>query len=188
MCRDGSDRPSAASAERTRSRDSATALSGSPTTAKAGSPAVIVTWASTSTTSTPLNATVRTRATMPGPGPPPARFPCRAKAYGRMPHHASRASQTHPKSIRSESLRAAPSHPQNRRPGEGRDPPFNRTRGRKVDPGLRRDDGQGGVKASQPISGRVAYQLFGGSSGRVSRWPQPALLAQYSQVRQVSVE
>ena len=26
------------------------------------------------------------------------------------------------------------------------------------------------------------------SSGRVKRWPQPALLAQYSQVRQVSTE
>src|SRR5580704_2880331 len=69
MWRDGNDRPSAANAERTRSRDSPTALSGRPTTAKAGSPAVIVTWVSTSTTSTPLNATVRTRATMFGPVP-----------------------------------------------------------------------------------------------------------------------
>ncbi|HXC11592.1 MAG TPA: HAD family hydrolase [Stellaceae bacterium] len=31
-------------------------------------------------------------------------------------------------------------------------------------------------------------QAFGWSSGRVSRWPQPALFAQYSQVRQVSTE
>src|SRR5213076_3296067 len=69
MWRDGNDRPSAANAERTRSRDSATVLSGNPTTANAGRPGVIVTWASTSTTSTPLNASVRTRATMPGPAP-----------------------------------------------------------------------------------------------------------------------
>jgi hypothetical protein len=38
----------------------------------------------------------------------------------------------------------------------------------------------------------VANQPFGGCarspSGRVSRWPQPALFAQYSQVRQVSTE
>ena len=36
-----------------------------------------------------------------------------------------------------------------------------------------------------------ADQPFGGCacpSGRVSRWPQPALFAQYSQVRQVSTE
>src|SRR4029077_10077045 len=37
--------------------------------------------ASTSTTSTPLNATVRTRATMPGPGSP-GPSPARAEAYG----------------------------------------------------------------------------------------------------------
>ena len=39
---------------------------------------------------------------------------------------------------------------------------------------------------------RFADQPFGGCacppSGRVSRWPQPALFAQYSQVRQVSTE
>src|ERR1700730_1309657 len=37
----------------------------------------------------------------------------------------------------------------------------------------------------------IADQPFGGCarpSGRVSRWPQPALFAQYSQVRQVSTE
>jgi hypothetical protein len=34
----------------------------------------------------------------------------------------------------------------------------------------------------------LADQAFGWSSGRVSRWPQPALFAQYSQVRQVSTE
>ena len=53
MRRGGSARPSADSAARTRSRDSATALSGSPTTLKAGKPEAIVTWVSTSTTSTP---------------------------------------------------------------------------------------------------------------------------------------
>ena len=42
-----------ASAARTRSRDSATALSGRPTTLNAGSPEAIVTWVSTSMTSTP---------------------------------------------------------------------------------------------------------------------------------------
>jgi hypothetical protein len=61
----GSPRPSEASAARTRSRDSATALSGSPTMVKAGSPEAIVTWVSTSMTSTPWNATVRTFATIP---------------------------------------------------------------------------------------------------------------------------
>jgi hypothetical protein len=64
MRRGGSARPSAAKAARTRSRDSATALSGRPTTLNAGSPEAIVTWVSTSMTSTPLNATVRTRATI----------------------------------------------------------------------------------------------------------------------------
>jgi hypothetical protein len=49
---------------RTRSRDSATALSGRPTTVNAGKPEAIVTWVSTSMTSTPWNATVRTRATI----------------------------------------------------------------------------------------------------------------------------
>jgi len=39
----GSAKPSAASAARTRSRDSATALSGNRTTVKAGSPETIVT-------------------------------------------------------------------------------------------------------------------------------------------------
>ena len=49
----GSPSPSEASAARTRSRNSATALSGSPTTVKAGNPEAIVTWVSTSMTSTP---------------------------------------------------------------------------------------------------------------------------------------
>ncbi len=49
----GSARPSDFSAERTRSRNSATALSGRPTTVKAGRPEVIVTWVSTSMTSIP---------------------------------------------------------------------------------------------------------------------------------------
>src|SRR5436190_13414573 len=131
MWRDGNDSPRAAKAERTRSRDSATVLSGNPTTANAGRPGVIVTWASTSTTSTPLNATVRTRATMPDPDP------CLAY-WGPYP--------LLPGSLR---RYAAMRQPRDRdRPG----------------------------------------QVFGGSSGRVRRWPQPALLAQYSQVRQVSVE
>ena len=64
MRRGGRARPSADKAARTRSRDSATALSGRPTIVKAGSPAAIVTWVSTSTISTPRNATVRTRATI----------------------------------------------------------------------------------------------------------------------------
>jgi hypothetical protein len=38
----------------------------------------------------------------------------------------------------------------------------------------------------------IAGQLFGAFAyppfGRVSRWPQPALVAQYSQLRQVSTE
>jgi hypothetical protein len=51
--RGGNPRPSEASAARTRSRDSATALSGNPTTVKAGNPEAIVTWVSTSITSTP---------------------------------------------------------------------------------------------------------------------------------------
>src|SRR5260370_13444876 len=87
MWRDGSDRPSAASAERTRSRDSPTALSGRPTTAKTGNPEVIVTWVSTATTSTPLTASVRTRATMFQLCLPLARKftgVCRAMPAGRM--------------------------------------------------------------------------------------------------------
>ncbi len=49
----GNASPSEFSAERTRSRDSATALSGSPTTVKTGRPEAIVTWVSTSMTSIP---------------------------------------------------------------------------------------------------------------------------------------
>ncbi len=60
----GRARPRAPRAARTLSRDSATALSGSPTTVNAGNPEAIVTWVSTSMTSTPWNATVRTRATI----------------------------------------------------------------------------------------------------------------------------
>jgi len=51
--RGGSASPSAFKAARTRSRDSATALSGSPTTLKATTPEVMVTWASTSIGSMP---------------------------------------------------------------------------------------------------------------------------------------
>jgi hypothetical protein len=51
--RGGSPSPSEASAARTGSRDSAAALSGNPTTVKAGNPEAIVTWVSTSMTSTP---------------------------------------------------------------------------------------------------------------------------------------
>jgi hypothetical protein len=43
---------------RTRSRDSPTALSGRPTTVKAGRPEAMVTCASTASTSMPENATV----------------------------------------------------------------------------------------------------------------------------------
>ena len=64
MRRLGKARPMAERAARTRSRDSATALSGSPTRVKAGSPAPICTWTSMSSTSTPWKATVLTRATM----------------------------------------------------------------------------------------------------------------------------
>ena len=60
----GSARPEATSAERTRSRDSATALSPRPTMVKATVPAAICTWTSTGRASTPSNATVDTRATM----------------------------------------------------------------------------------------------------------------------------
>ena len=49
----GSANPSAPSAARTRSRDSATALSGSPTTVNEDSPEAICTWVSTSITSMP---------------------------------------------------------------------------------------------------------------------------------------
>ena len=59
----GRPRPIAPSALRTRSRTSATALSGRPTMVNAGSPALICTWTSTSLTSMPENATVRSRAT-----------------------------------------------------------------------------------------------------------------------------
>ena len=48
----------ALSAPRTRSRDSATILSGRPTMAKAGSPLIIRTCTSTSLASMPKNATV----------------------------------------------------------------------------------------------------------------------------------
>jgi len=63
MRRGGSASPIAASEARTRSRDSPTALSASPTMVKAGRPAVMVTCASTSIASMPWNVTVRTRAT-----------------------------------------------------------------------------------------------------------------------------
>src|SRR5918996_420483 len=59
----GRARPMAPSAPRTRSRDSPTALSGRPTTAKEGRPELIWTWTSTSRTSMPENATVRRWAT-----------------------------------------------------------------------------------------------------------------------------
>jgi len=52
---------------RTRSRDSPTALSGRPTTAKAGMPAPICTCTSTGSASMPWNATVVTWATMNAP-------------------------------------------------------------------------------------------------------------------------
>src|SRR5258708_18382865 len=55
--------PRALSGGRTRSRDSATVLSGSTTTMKFGKPPAMVTCASTSSTSMPWKATVRMRAT-----------------------------------------------------------------------------------------------------------------------------
>ncbi len=63
MRRAGTASPIEVSAARTRSRDSATALSGRPTTMKATIPDVMVTWASTSSASMPRKATVRIRAT-----------------------------------------------------------------------------------------------------------------------------
>ena len=65
----GSARPEAISAERTRSRDSATALSPSPTMVKATVPEAICTWTSTGRASTPSKATVETRATISAPRP-----------------------------------------------------------------------------------------------------------------------
>src|SRR5436190_10679308 len=64
MRRAGSAKPEATSAARTRSRASDTALSGSPTTLKAGSPGATWTWTSTARASMPSNATVATRWTM----------------------------------------------------------------------------------------------------------------------------
>jgi len=63
--RAGSARPEAISAERTRSRASETALSGSPTMAKAGKPGATSTCTSTARASIPSKATVEMRCTMP---------------------------------------------------------------------------------------------------------------------------
>jgi hypothetical protein len=52
------------SALRTRSRASDTALSGRPTTLKAGKPGATCTWTSTARASMPSNATVETRWTI----------------------------------------------------------------------------------------------------------------------------
>ena len=60
----GSANPEAISAERTRSRDSATALSARPTMVKATAPAAICTCTSTARASIPSKATVATRVTM----------------------------------------------------------------------------------------------------------------------------
>ena len=65
----GRARPEAISAERTRSRDSATALSPRPTMVKATVPEAICTWTSTGRASTPSKATVDTRATISAPRP-----------------------------------------------------------------------------------------------------------------------
>ena len=62
----GSARPEAISAERTRSRLSATALSGRPTIMKTTLPDEIWTCTSTARASIPSKATVDTRVTMPG--------------------------------------------------------------------------------------------------------------------------
>jgi hypothetical protein len=63
--RAGSASPEAMSAARTRSRDSATALSGRPTTLNTTLPWEICTWTSTARASMPSNASVATRVTMP---------------------------------------------------------------------------------------------------------------------------
>ena len=70
----GSASPIALSAPRTRSRLSATALSGRPTMAKAGSPGPIWTCTSTARASMPSKATVVTRANMAQRPPFPAAF------------------------------------------------------------------------------------------------------------------
>ena len=78
----GRARPEAISADRTRSRDSATALSPRPTMVKATVPEAICTWTSTGRASTPSKATVDTRATMsaPRPGSPMGQNVCRTSA------------------------------------------------------------------------------------------------------------
>jgi hypothetical protein len=63
----GSARPEAISAERTRSRDSATALSGRPTIVKTTLPGESCTCTSTERASMPSKATVETRVTMRTP-------------------------------------------------------------------------------------------------------------------------
>ena len=73
----GSASPEAMSAERTRSRDSATALSASPTIMKTTLPAEICTCTSTARASMPSKATVDTRVTMPAPHNPGATLPRR---------------------------------------------------------------------------------------------------------------
>jgi hypothetical protein len=65
----GSASPDAISAERTRSRDSATALSPRPTIMKTTVPEAICTCTSTGRASTPSNATVDTRDTISPPCP-----------------------------------------------------------------------------------------------------------------------
>src|SRR3979411_1939048 len=67
MRRDGSAKPVAGSAARTRARAAATAWAGSPTPWKAGSPGATCTWTVTLRASMPSNATVVTRWTMPNP-------------------------------------------------------------------------------------------------------------------------
>ena len=63
--------PDAISAERTRSFDSATALSPSPTMLKTTLPGAIWTWTSTGRASIPSKATVATRTTIARPGSRP---------------------------------------------------------------------------------------------------------------------
>src|SRR5260370_38136585 len=67
MRREGSARPDAVSAARTRSRASDTALSGSPTTVNAGKPGATCTCTVTLRASMPSNATVATRWTIRPP-------------------------------------------------------------------------------------------------------------------------
>src|SRR5271156_1047424 len=84
MRRAGSASPEAINAARTRSRDSATALSPRPTIMNATLPLAICTCTSTARASTPSNATVETRATIP---PHPHHRPPLPRVRGTFTEH-----------------------------------------------------------------------------------------------------